>query len=385
MTEKKSKDTPEESTPETKPEATPAEASSESKNETKSTSPERSGGVAGPLALAGVVLLMILVAGAAWHFHQQLLALETAQTDLASAAQFEAFSQQQEARLGDVAGRVDALNTALESRLEAIARLENRMADQRESAQVLADRVDQLYRRMQSETDDWRLAEAAYLGRIAIHRLQFNADVAGALEALEAADVLLAGLGGSAIDRREAIARATDRLLEASPPDRAGINRSLSDLADALPGLPLAEGLRPQAEQNPTSSMSQSDATEPSWQGRAERAWAQLREGLGELVVISRDRQVQPLPDPASRFLLEQNLMLQVETARLAALRGEAAVFNQSIARIGDWVDAYFDSGSSAVTAVQEQLQALSRESVAFTPPAIGNDLAPLFNGNALP
>ncbi len=381
MTEKKPTDTPEEPTPE----ATPEKTSGETKDETQVTSSERSGGVAGPLALAGVLLLMVLVGGGAWHFHQQLLALETAQTGLASSAQFEAFSQQQEARLGDVAGRVDALNTALESRLEAIARLENRMADQRESAQVLADRVDQLYRRMQSETDDWRLAEAAYLGRIAIHRLQFNADVAGALEALEAADILLAGLGGSAIDRREAIARATDRLLAASPPDRAGINRSLSELADALPGLPLAEGLRPQAGQNSTPSPAESDAASSSWQGRAERAWARLRKGLGELVVISRDRQVEPLPDPESRFLLEQNLMLQVETARLAALQGEAAVFNQSIARIGDWVDAYFDSASSAVTAVQEQLQALSRESVAFTPPAIGNDLAPLFDGNAAP
>lgn len=372
MTEKTPTDTPEE--------PTPAETVDE-----PVSSPERSGGVAGPLALVAVMVLMILVGGAAWHFHQQLIQLEAAQTGFATSAQLDAFSERQEARLGDIAGRVDALNSALESRLEAIARLENRMADQRESAQVLADRVDQLYRRMQSETDDWRLAEAAYLGRIAIHRLQFNADVAGALEALEAADILLAGLGGPAIDRREAIARATDRLLEASPPDRAGINRRLSELADALPTLPLAEGLQPNAAQTSMSGLTEDDAAEASWQARADRAWARLRDGLGELVVISRDRQVEPLPDPESRFLLEQNLMLQVETARLAALRGEAAVYQQSIARITDWVAAYFDSASRAVTTVQNQLAGLAEESVAFTPPAIGNDLALLFDGNAAP
>ncbi len=373
MTEKKPTETPEEATPE------------ETQDEAEAVSSGRRGGVAGPLALSGVLLLMVLLAGAAWHFHQQLTALQAAQEGLASAAEFQAFSEQNEARIADIAGRVDALNIALESRLEAIARLENRMADQRESAQVLADRVDQLYRRMQSETDDWRLAEAAYLGRIAIHRLQFNADVAGALEALEAADILLAGLGGPAIDRREAIARATDRLLEASPPDRAGIQRSLSELADALPTLPLAEGLQTNAVATPEPNSTEDMADGTAWQARAQRAWTRLREGLGELVVISRDRQVEPLPDPESRFLLEQNLMLQVETARLAALQGEAAVFNQSITRIRDWVSAYFDSASAEVTEVQEQLEALSATSVTFTPPAIGNDLAPLFDGNATP
>lgn len=380
MTEKKPTKKPEEAATEET-----AEQAVEPAQDAEAPVPEKTGGVTGPLALVTVLVLAILVGGAAWHFHQQLLALQNEQSGFASAAQLQALDAAQDERMGEIAGRVETLNSALDSRLEAIARLENRMTDQRESAQVLADRVDQLYRRMQSENDDWRIAEAAYLGRIALHRLQFNDDVAGALEALEAADTLLAGLGGSGVDRREAIARATDRLLEISPPDKAGIDRSLSRLADALPELPLAEGLQ-------TGTAAAEEQAEPAsggmvedWSARAERAWGRLREGLSELVVISRDREVAPLPDPESRFLLQQNLMLQVETARLAALRGEADVYAQSIARIQAWVDAYFDSASEAVAAVNERLDELAAESVAFTPPAIADDLAPLFDGNATP
>jgi len=380
MTEKKPTKKPEEAATEET-----AEQAVEPAQDAETPVPEKSGGVTGPLALVTVLVLAILVGGAAWHFHQQLLALQNEQSGFASAGQLQALDEAQDERMGEIAGRVETLNSALDSRLEAIARLENRMTDQRESAQVLADRVDQLYRRMQSENDDWRIAEAAYLGRIALHRLQFNDDVAGALEALEAADTLLAGLGGSGVDRREAIARATDRLLEVSPPDKAGIHRSLSRLADSLPELPLAEGLQTGTAAAEEQAGPASGGMVEDWSARAERAWGRLREGLSELVVISRNREVAPLPDPESRFLLQQNLMLQVETARLAALRGEADVYAQSIARIQAWVDAYFDSASEAVAAVNERLDELAAESVAFTPPAIADDLAPLFDGNATP
>ncbi len=380
MTEKKPTKKPEEAATEET-----AEQAVEPAQDAETPVPEKTGGVTGPLALVTVLVLAILVGGAAWHFHQQLLALQNEQSGFASAGQLQALDEAQDERMGEIAGRVETLNSALDSRLEAIARLENRMTDQRESAQVLADRVDQLYRRMQSENDDWRIAEAAYLGRIALHRLQFNDDVAGALEALEAADTLLAGLGGSGVDRREAIARATDRLLEVSPPDKAGIHRSLSRLADALPELPLAEGLQTGTAAAEEQAGPASGGMVEDWSARAERAWGRLREGLSELVVISRNREVAPLPDPESRFLLQQNLMLQVETARLAALRGEADVYAQSIARIQAWVDAYFDSASEAVAAVNERLDELAAESVAFTPPAIADDLAPLFDGNATP
>ena len=380
MTEKKPTKKPEEAATEET-----AEQAVEPAQDAETPVPEKTGGVTGPLALVTVLVLAILVGGAAWHFHQQLLALQNEQSGFASAGQLQALDEAQDERMGEIAGRVETLNSALDSRLEAIARLENRMTDQRESAQVLADRVDQLYRRMQSENDDWRIAEAAYLGRIALHRLQFNDDVAGALEALEAADTLLAGLGGSGVDRREAIARATDRLLEVSPPDKAGIHRSLSRLADSLPELPLAEGLQTGTAAAEEQAGPASGGMVEDWSARAERAWGRLREGLSELVVISRNREVAPLPDPESRFLLQQNLMLQVETARLAALRGEADVYAQSIARIQAWVDAYFDSASEAVAAVNERLDELAAESVAFTPPAIADDLAPLFDGNATP
>ncbi len=347
--------------------------------------PATSHSVSGPLALAGLLVVAVLTAGAAWHFYEQLNALQAAQDELAPAAELQSLRNDQDARLGELAGRLEALNSALESRLDAVARVENRLIDQGESARVLADRVDQLYRRMQSETDDWRYAEAAYLARIAVHRVRFNADVAGALEALESADILLAGLGGPAVDDREVLARAIDRLLGVQPPDIAGVSQRLSRVADALHTLPLTQSLAA-TEAVQEASVADSDAvsgTEVS--ARFARAWMRLRESLGALVSVSRDRRVEPLPDPEDRFLLEQNLMLQLEAARLSAISGEQEAYRMAIGRVHDWVKAYFDSASPEVQSLIQELAALQDVSVAFTPPDIGRDLAPILNGDNTP
>lgn len=406
MTDKKPESAPENASEKASPRAKPAAASKTGTSSSRTAKPAASksgaatpsaakpdaaegvekparGGVSGPLALMGLLLLGILTGGAAWHFQQQLMALEAAQDDFATSQALSALAEAQDNRIGEIGGRVEALNTALESRLSEMARLENRVADQGESAGVLAERVDQLYRRMQSETEDWRVAEAAYLGRIAIHRLRFNADVPGALEALEAADILLAGLGGSGVDRREAIARATDRLLDVQTPDVTAISRGLSQVADALPDLPLTDGLQAAASSSASKPATAEAGT--GWEARLDRARSRLLEGLSGLVTISRDRQVEPLPDPESRFLLSQNLLLQVETARLAAVRGEAENYLAAIERIDAWVSAYFDSASPAVAAVREQLDALAQQPVEITTPAIGADLAPLFDEGRAP
>jgi uroporphyrin-3 C-methyltransferase len=305
--------------------------------------------------------------------------LADAQADLAARSELETLRNDQQTALGELNGRVTNLNEQLESRLQSLAQLENRMADQVSARRELADRVDQLYRRMNSETDDWRIAEAGYLARMAVHRVRFNGDIAGALEALEAADVLLSGLGGVGIDRREAIGRAVDQLLDVERIDQVAINRGLDRVADQLGSLPLAAGIQ-RFETADTTAGARSDAPSGGWQARLDRAGDRLMTGLSELVTVSRDRQVEPLPEPESRFLLQQNLRLQIESARLAALRGETTTYDNALKRIDDWVSAYFDSSAESVSAVRERLADLMDEPVKVERPAIGETLAPVLN-----
>lgn len=344
------------------------------------TPPQPPRRIAGVLALIAVLVLALALGGMGWWGYQQLEQLRAAQTGLVERSALTALERDQQDRLGEMAGRVSNLNERVETRLESLAQMQNRVEDGAAARRNLTDRVDQLYRRMQAERADWQGAEAAYLARIAQHRLRFNADVAGALEALEAADRLLAGLGGAAVDRREALAAATNQLLAVKPIDQVEINRRLTRIANALDQLPLAAGIAPAPAADATTADSD-NADDQNAGSRLDRAWQRLQQGLGELVTISRERAVEPLPDSRSRFLLQQNLMLQVETARLAALQGEPETYQQALSQMQQWVESYFDSAAQSVRQVNSEIEALKATSVAVEPPRIAALLAPVIEG----
>lgn len=327
------------------------------------------------------VLWVALVATAAGvgYLYWQVQSLQAQTAAMVSQSALERLADRHDTALGELSGRVSNLNEQLESRLQSLARIENRLADGQSERETLIDRVDQLYRRAQSDADDWRLAEAAYLAQLAIQRLELMDDVGGALEALERADQRLAGLGGAGVDRREAIAAAVDRLLDVERPQRRRINTALDELAGQLERLPLAASALTRVEAKDTGPSEDGGVSE-GWQGRLERAWQRLRQGLGELVVVSRDRDVQPLPDANARFLLEQNLLLQIESARVSALRGETAAYQSAIERLDAWVAAYFDPGAEAVIAARETLATLAERRVAIDSPAIRPLLAPVLD-----
>ena len=336
--------------------------------------------VAGVLALVGVLLVAILGGGGGWYLYQEVDALREARDQFARQSALQSLEARQSEQFGEMSGRLAQFGDTLEDRLQAMARLENRLEDQADARDTLADRVDQLSRRMESDADDWREAEAAYLASIAVNRVRFHGDISGALRALEGADHLLAALGGAGVRGREALAEATNRLLDAQRDDMPAIMTGLSRVAQGLDDLPLAEGIQRRGAMAP-----ESPADAPNgWQERLERAWAQLRTGLEGLVTVSRDRQVEPLPDPEARFLLQQNLMLQLEAARLAALRGEPESYQQALQRVDIWIEAYFDSAADSVTALRSRIEALAELRVETDRPDIADVLAPVLSGGRL-
>lgn len=313
-------------------------------------------------ALAFLLILLIAAAGggAGWYFDQRLNDQASVQQNLVSDVQ---------QQLGEMAGRVTVLNQALESRLEGVARLENRVDDLRDALSQQAE---------ESEEINWQEAEAAWLARLAIHRLRFSADYEGALEALKSADALLAEMGGAGIDGRAAIAEAVDRVLQADRPETPLITQGLTALAERLDELPLAQDIEPTAGAAEPAAQTE-PAPANAWE-RVERAWTRLIAGLEGLVVVSRDRTVVPLPDPEERFLLQQTLQMKVESARLAALMGDAEVYDSALAQIDGWVGSYFDTLAPEVVAVRERISELREHRVTAEPPNIQAPLQRLVN-----
>lgn len=350
--------------------------------EAEASEPPR--GIVAALALVLVLLLLVLGAGAAYWFQQRLQALEAGQQGVVTEQALAERSQALEQRIAELGGRVSNLSERLDSRLQGIAELRARVESEADARTALADRVDQLFRRMESSRSDWRHAEAAYLAGIADYRARLLGDVDGALEALEAADQLLAGLGGEGVDARQGVAAAIDQLLQAEEPDLGRISDGISAVSRQLSDLPLAADVdrfapTPDAADTAAGEGDAAPADE-GWRARLRRAWEELREGLAGLVTVSRDRQVQPLPSPDTRFLLEQNLSLQLESARLAALRGNPEPYRAALERVDRWVEAYFDTGDPAVSALRERLAALREANVTADIPDIRDALAPVRN-----
>ena len=70
----------------------------------------------------------------------------------------------------------------------------------------------------------------------------------------------------------------------------------------------------------------------------------------GVISVRRVDEDVRPLIAPEAAYFLRTNLALQLQAARLALLRNEQAVFQQSLDDASAWLEEFYDPESSRVT-----------------------------------
>lgn len=68
-----------------------------------------------------------------------------------------------------------------------------------------------------------------------------------------------------------------------------------------------------------------------------------------------------PLIAPEEEFFLAQNLALQIEAARLAVLREDGAIFQDSLNMALEWIDSYFETGDERVAKVVDELRTLQK------------------------
>ena len=82
-----------------------------------------------------------------------------------------------------------------------------------------------------------------------------------------------------------------------------------------------------------------------------------------------------PLIAPDQVYFLRTNLALQLQSARLALLRGEKAVFEQSLDDAAAWLRQYFDSNSTQVASALETIGEIRDGLFAVAPPDISESL----------
>jgi uroporphyrin-3 C-methyltransferase len=273
-----------------------------------------------------------------------------------------------------VLGQIDTRTQALDQRLQSFKdRLENDLAasersrrgvdnEQRKLATAqaaLEDALGVLRAQIGRSQDEWVLAEAQYLLRIANQRAQLQRDTLTAAEALRSADQRLQTLADPGLNAvREQIAREIAALEAVAQPDLAGITLTLDSLAAQVARWPLKDQHAPRSL---AATGEHIPAAANDWRSRVEGVVSNIWEALRSLVVVRRnDAPVAPMLAPEQEFFLHENLRLQLNIARLAALQGETANYRSSLKAAVAWVQTHFADDAPTVLAAQAELQRLA-------------------------
>lgn len=269
-------------------------------------------------------------------------------------------------RLGRQIAELDNLSSQTATRQSDLARVLQRSGSDLAAMQGRLDNSEQLMGRITEELQGGRtrfaLASVEQLMLLANDRLLLEHDVRSALLALQIADERLGALNDPRLFRtREAIAKERTQLAALPRPDLTSASLTLSSLIDRADALPLRARVQPRPFGGARSGGAGSDDADARWY---QRVWISVRAALAGLFVIRREDnaaslRLLPAEDEA---VLVHVLILKLESARLALLRGETASFREAMSSAADWLRQFFradDPGVEAAIGEMERLQAL--------------------------
>jgi uroporphyrin-3 C-methyltransferase len=324
--------------------------------------------------LAVLVSLAALVAAGYTAWQSRQLAGDTSVDDSVarlesrlSAAASASTVADLETRVSELADRdsgtgaaLDTLRRDVDERVSLLDSLPARMSTLESSVASLAGVSE-------GARDAWVLAESEYYMQIANAQLQLanNPHLAGL--ALRMADERIVQLANPALtDVRRAIADELAALDVMDKPDVEGATMTLASLARVVNSLPLA-----------VASESEDETAEVDDESSgAARAWASVKNAFSGMVkVTSPDQAKLTRLSPDAESFLRNNIALQLQAARLALLRGEPSIFEQTLDDTSALLVDYFDTDSPQVAGALETIAEIRGQVFAAEVPDISESL----------
>jgi len=273
--------------------------------------------------------------------------------------------QQQQHISGEVAVLRDRLSQA-QAKADELASREQQMMAQAQSLtesatslqQQVAHNTDRLGKLPGAERQDWLLAEAEYLLRLANQRLQLERDWDGAVSMLTAADnVLLETRNPRMNPVRADIARELLALRAVPAIDSVGAIHRLQALQEQVTALPWMPN-KLIADQ-PVTSDAPELLEQQVWYWQL---WHDVQDSISRMVRIRTRNEPMAAPlTPDQQYYLQQNMHLMLEQAQVALLREQAELYQHSLKRVSAWLDEYLvieDERTRAARAALTELQA---------------------------
>ena len=323
--------------------------------------PRRRGG--GLLASLALLVALAAAGGAGWLYYQ-LIYLSTQQNAT--------FTAEMQAALNAANARNDASEAALNRQRERLSEL-NSLIDQQQS--VSQRQFQQLSEQLQElsavDRNDWLLAEAEYLLRLANQRLQLSGDSRAAARLLGNADAILRELDDPALHPvRSELAKELSALQSLSDIDIEGLYLQLEGLAGEVDKLEAYK-----APEYIPSPVADADST---WQsGLAagfQRAWEKLRSYIR---IRQHDEKFRAELAPEQADVLRASLRMMLEQAQLALLAERPAVYQRALDKAANWLQRYFPLNDRR-QALAAQLEQLGQADIRGERPDISGSLRAL-------
>lgn len=216
------------------------------------------------------------------------------------------------------------------------------------------------------QSEDWVLAEANYLVKLANFNLAFDHNVANAQLLLKTADNYIAQLNDPRlINVRQSLADSLAKLQAVPKTDPEGILLQLDALGAQVANLPIIATPEDKANVQPPQ---QHHHHQPGWKRNLEESWRQIQ----KLVVIQyHEQMVDQLVAPADRNYLDMHLQLLLGQAQWAVMHEKQKLYRHSLMAAQEWVKNYYVETSPKTQAMIAGLQTLAEQNINPALPSI--------------
>ncbi|OED64384.1 heme biosynthesis operon protein HemX [Vibrio atlanticus] len=213
--------------------------------------------------------------------------------------------------------------------------------------------------------NDWLLAEADYLVKLAGRKLFLEHDAVSATKLMESADQRIAALNDpSLVSLRQSMTNDITKLRTIPLIDRDGLVLRITSLQQQVDNLPLANAILPEAAVVEKKAVSE-DIND--WQNNLMTSMKGFSENF--ITFRSRDGEVIPLLSPEQHFYLRENIKGKLETAIRAVYKEQGDVYNAALKTANEWSAAYLNQDNKSVIEFEKAIKQLSEQNISVKYP----------------
>ncbi|WP_414931594.1 uroporphyrinogen-III C-methyltransferase [Vibrio europaeus] len=301
--------------------------------------------------LGTIAIVISLLIGGGLTFQMQ-------QKNAQYQAQIDALQAQLEQTQTSVQSELDSTKQqAIAKATEVTHRAETVLEQQQKSIESLQVAVADVKGR---RPNDWLLAEADYLVKLAGRKLFLEHDAVSATKLMESADQRIAALNDpSLVPLRKSMANDITKLKTVPLVDREGLVLRITSLQQQVDNLPLANALLPEAQKVEKKVVSE-DVND--WKNNLMTSLKDFSENF--ITFRTRDGNVIPLLSPQQHFYLKENIKAKLETAIKAVYVEQQDIYSTALTTADKWSATFFNQDSNEVKEFNKALELLSKQTV---------------------